>query len=86
MPERHSTDVDVARVFRLGLGLVGVVAVVVLVTHLSLGILSERPVPGAARWPAEELQSAAEFQFATIAPDDKLFRLNKEEIVPCSSP
>ena len=49
MPERHQTDVDVARIFFLGLGLVGIVLVVAVLTHFSLGRVSRSTEPGAQR-------------------------------------
>jgi hypothetical protein len=49
MPERRQTDVDVSRILRLGLGLVGIVVTVAFLAHLSLSVISRRSIPGEAR-------------------------------------
>jgi hypothetical protein len=49
MAERHSTDVNVARITLLGAALAAVVVVVALATHLSLFRIDLHPGPGAGR-------------------------------------
>ncbi len=49
MREDRRTDVDVSRIALLGAGLAGLVVTVAVLVHLSLGILSRRPLPGESR-------------------------------------
>jgi hypothetical protein len=49
MPEGRRTDVDVSRIFQLGAGLAGIVAVVAVLVQLSLGAIARRPFAGESR-------------------------------------